>query len=309
MVEPDSRSKLRFANWRVGSSVGERALPADVLEVEGGMSSLGTSPSPVDFSKKTVLRSVVVAVVAGVVLAILGPFGSYMNGGALRLAAYWIGAMLFGVVIYGAAYKLLRERIAPASSKWWPGVISVTLIASVPEALATRAGAFLLWPDLERLGLPLSLWFAQTATVGMLCMIGASVIMRRGGAVPRPERGNFLVVPLKAASLGEDVLALQMEDHYVRVHRPTGSELLLMPLGEAIERVNVEGMRTHRSWWVARDAVTAVEGNARSMRVHLSNGLIAPVARSAVTHIKAAGWTTADHATAGHRTPPSSAIR
>lgn len=90
--------------------------------------------------------------------------------------------------------------------------------------------------------------------------------------------------------LGGEVLALQMEDHYVRVHRPAGSELILMPLGRAIEAVEADGLRTHRSWWVAAHAVTAVEGNARSMRLRLSNGLVAPVARSAVTHLKAAGW-------------------
>lgn len=92
------------------------------------------------------------------------------------------------------------------------------------------------------------------------------------------------------ALLGEDVLALQMEDHYVRVHRPTRSELILMPLGRAIERVGAEGLRTHRSWWVASQAVAAVEGDARSMRLHLSNGLVVPVACSAVTHLRAAGW-------------------
>ncbi len=91
-------------------------------------------------------------------------------------------------------------------------------------------------------------------------------------------------------SLLGDVLALQMEDHYVRVHREGGSELLLMPLGRAIERVQSSGLRTHRSWWVARHAVRAVEGDARSMRLRLSNGLVAPVARSAVTHLKSAGW-------------------
>lgn len=85
------------------------------------------------------------------------------------------------------------------------------------------------------------------------------------------------------------MLALQMEDHYVRVHQSNGSELILLPLSRAIEAVSVDGLRTHRTWWVARHAVTAVEGDARSMRLRLSNGLVAPVARSAIIHLKAAG--------------------
>jgi DNA-binding LytR/AlgR family response regulator len=81
-----------------------------------------------------------------------------------------------------------------------------------------------------------------------------------------------------------------MEDHYVRVYRPHGSELVLMPLGRAIRRAEAEGLQTHRSWWVARHAVVRVEKNARSMRLHLSNGVIAPVSRSSIIHLKTAGW-------------------
>jgi DNA-binding LytR/AlgR family response regulator len=91
-------------------------------------------------------------------------------------------------------------------------------------------------------------------------------------------------------TLADDVLALQMEDHYVRVHRPGGSELILMPLTRAIAAVTADGLRTHRSWRVARHAVVGVDGDARAMRLRLANGLVDPVARSAVTHLRAAGW-------------------
>lgn len=88
-----------------------------------------------------------------------------------------------------------------------------------------------------------------------------------------------------------DVLALQMEDHYIRVHRPEGSQLVLMPLGQGIAALGgLEGLRTHRSWWVARAAVADVQGTPRAMKLKLHNGLEAPVARSAVTSLRQAGW-------------------
>lgn len=130
---------------------------------------------------------------------------------------------------------------------WWPSLIGATLLASVPEALATRAAAFWLWPELAQLRLPLLLWFAQTATIGLGAMLAASFFLRRA---KRPIRGDGIApLPRQAepARLGKDVLALQMEDHYVRVHRSRGSEMVLMSLGRTIECVEAEGLQTHRS--------------------------------------------------------------
>jgi len=235
-------------------------------------------------------RWIGLTIVAGALLAILGPFGSYMNGSLIQLLGYWIGAMLLGLMLYGLAYRLVGIWAAPGSTRWWLALLVAALLASIPEALATRAAAFRLWPELEGIHLPLTLWFAQTTTIGLVAMAGTALILRRSQSgssnVPAPTpSAEPIVQPLTG-----EVLALQMEDHYVRVHRPAGTELILMPLGRAIEAVQAQGLRTHRSWWVASHAVVAVEGNARSMRLRLSNGTVAPVARSAVIHLKAAGW-------------------
>lgn len=236
------------------------------------------------------MRWIGLTVPAGVLLAILGPFGSYMNGGPLRLLAYWTGAMLLGLALYGSAYRLVGMGAARGSRRWWLVLGGATLLASVPEALATRTAAFRLWPELAKLHLSLPLWFAQTTTIGLVAMGWVGLVLRR----PETMRDNMPAPPAPVepavTPLGGDVLALQMEDHYVRVHRPAGTELVLMSLTRAIEAVQAEGLRTHRSWWVAGHAVAAVEGNSRSMRLKLSNGIVAPVARSAVIHLKAAGW-------------------
>jgi hypothetical protein len=229
-----------------------------------------------------------VAVCAGLLLAALGPFGTYLRGGPVRLGLYWVGAMLLGLLLYGMAYWTVSRSRLPRALGWWASLIAASLLASLPESLATRAGAAWLWPEVSPLRVPLGVWFAQTAMIGLLATAGAALLMRRAtsrdGQAARPSQDAA------EAPLGSEVLALQMEDHYVRVHRATGSELILMPLGRAVERVAAEGLRTHRSWWVAKQAVVAVEGDARSMRLRLSNGVVAPVARSAVIRLKQAGW-------------------
>ena len=87
------------------------------------------------------------------------------------------------------------------------------------------------------------------------------------------------------------LVALEMEDHYVRAHGPDTSALLLLRMRDAeAELDGVDGLRVHRSWWVARDAVDKVLRDGRSYKLRLTNGLEVPVARDRVAALKTAGW-------------------
>lgn len=91
--------------------------------------------------------------------------------------------------------------------------------------------------------------------------------------------------------LGRDLRALEMEDHYLRIHTALGSDLVLMRMGDAVAELGqAEGLRVHRSWWVARSAVEAVERDGKSMRLRLAGGLVVPVARDRQGEVRAAGW-------------------
>jgi DNA-binding LytR/AlgR family response regulator len=91
--------------------------------------------------------------------------------------------------------------------------------------------------------------------------------------------------------LGRDLLCLQMEDHYLRVHTALGSDLVLTPLKDALaELTGVEGLQVHRSWWVARAAVAGSVSEGRNLRLKLVNGLAVPVARASVARLRASGW-------------------
>ncbi len=86
-----------------------------------------------------------------------------------------------------------------------------------------------------------------------------------------------------------------MEDHYVRAHTARGSDLILIPLKEAMaELEGVDGLQVHRSWWVAREAVAEPLTSGRNLTLRLTNGLEAPVSRASIARLKAAGWLTPD---------------
>jgi hypothetical protein len=89
----------------------------------------------------------------------------------------------------------------------------------------------------------------------------------------------------------DPVLCLQMEDHYVRVHRLHGSKLEMMSLHQAVTKYGgVEGLQVHRSWWVAQDAIESAHCDVRRWRLRLINGLTVPIARSRGAFARGRGW-------------------
>jgi len=89
--------------------------------------------------------------------------------------------------------------------------------------------------------------------------------------------------------LGPEIVALEAEDHYVRVHTPKGSTLVLMRLSDAVELLDEAlGMRVHRSWWVARRAIESFERDGQRLILRLANGARVPVGRMHVAAVRGA---------------------
>jgi len=240
----------------------------------------------------------------GVALALLGPFGTFLNGGLGVRLAYWIGLLWISILFYlpslWAGFRLsFRFDLPP-----WFALAAAVVIASVPMAGVSRFAARLVWTRFVAGMSPLD-WYGETVIVaGPLCFTYAAakglLRTRRPGRSDAPEpisppkdedasRLRFLArLPPR---LGRDLLCLQMEDHYVRAHTAAGSDLILIPLHQAVAELGgLEGLQVHRSWWVARHAVMDVERDGRSVRLKLRNGVTAPVSRRAVAALKAAAW-------------------
>lgn len=84
---------------------------------------------------------------------------------------------------------------------------------------------------------------------------------------------------------------MESEDHYLRLHTSKGQDLILLRLSDAVaELEGIEGAQTHRSWWVARDAVEhARRGDGRAT-LTLKCGVEAPVSRAYARALREAGW-------------------
>ncbi|MEL7538038.1 MAG: LytTR family DNA-binding domain-containing protein [Pseudomonadota bacterium] len=87
-----------------------------------------------------------------------------------------------------------------------------------------------------------------------------------------------------------DVLALEAEEHYVRVHTSAKAYMIHHRLRDAIADMPTSlGTQVHRSWWVSKEAVMKVTRSGRRRILVLSNGLEVPVSDGFLEQAKAEG--------------------
>lgn len=83
------------------------------------------------------------------------------------------------------------------------------------------------------------------------------------------------------------LICLEMDDHYLKVHTDKGSDLILMRFKDALACLDeYPGIQTHRSWWVAQDAIVSEEKEGRKLLLKLVNQQLVPVSRRYTEQVK-----------------------
>lgn len=244
------------------------------------------------------------AMETGMVLAVfglavlIGPFGTFGLTVAER-AQYW-GIIILVNWAQLRFLQILLFRLA-GQDRFWLATLGSTLTASFPATLEVlwlerifrpENAADLSYPELypQVLALtlaimaPVSWFFFSRAMAAELDEIEANAPKMPAAA----ESAFHRRIPL---ALGRELHALQAEDHYVRVYTAKGDDLVLHRFSDAVnELAGHDGLRVHRSWWVAREGVAGVERRDRKVWLKLKNGQEAPVSRTYLGGVRNAGW-------------------
>jgi hypothetical protein len=235
-------------------------------------------------------RGVVIAVAAGLFMSWAGPFGTDEAPFALRLA-YWAGLLVGGTFLGLGVYQAI-ERWNVTAGRPWTQTALTALVMSVPYTVFVWAAGRAAFPDGPDLDLvetfpPVLIISAVMSTLNLLA--GRRPVETHGGPEGAPPPRFLDRLPPKLR--GAELYAVEAEDHYLRLHTSKGSDLILMRLSDAIVELDgIEGARTHRSWWVARDAVVAARrGDGRAV-LALKSGAEAPVSRSYAKTLRDEGW-------------------
>jgi hypothetical protein len=264
--------------------------------------------------RRALLELWAIMLLAGVV-GFLGPFGTYLMGDFLvRMGRWWV--LLMGAYVLVRPTMLLWRWIAQAtdlprgSLVFWGVLLSSFPIAALWQAVGREEmrllggySGLLPFTLLCALAIMAVAWWADRADTHLLRYYdGKAPRPGREPAVepmpgpasnPQPETPSSPSRLHQRLSPGFEgaILALESEDHYVRVHGAARSELLFLRLRDAIAEMDgCPGAQTHRSWWVAREAVAEVTGAGRSREVRLVNGLRVPIARDSVDRLQRAGF-------------------
>ncbi len=228
----------------------------------------------------------------GILVAMVGPFGTFDRLTLGPRFLYWLAIVALAWTQWSAITWALRRLTA---SNPWP-TVAISSVAVFIFAVPMSAEALLinLWLGVghSRSFAAAYLWVAATGL--SLCWIlyfvgrlGAATWAPTGSTKTREVR---FMRRIPNAIAGE-LLCLKMEDHYLRIHTTTGSDLTLLRMQDAVSELEgADGMQVHRSYWVARAAVDRVEKTGRKTALVLKNGLSVPVSDNFLPAVREAGW-------------------
>ncbi len=247
-----------------------------------------------------------VIAVVGLLLGLLGPFGTYAMPLALRLA-YWIGFILIGYAIFRPVTRAAEWLTDITAIPLWVAIIMAAAIAALPLALLIGFAINGMRFERPMLSSGFPVLYMQCTGIGVAIFGLMRLVFPRQEidqkhrdatanqqAAADPATTSHIQITSLHNRLPAgfpDILALSIEDHYVRAHSFSGSEMLLMRLSDAITEMDgVEGMQVHRGWWVAKAAITGSRRRERNLKLLLSNSMEIPVSRSFAAKLKQTGW-------------------
>jgi len=248
-------------------------------------------------------RGFVVAALIGVLLAFVGALGTDILPLPQRVL-YWEILMLSGAMI-GLGVSEAVDKWERLQSRPWVKIPLIALLIAVPltfVVIGTGSIFFQTPPPSIETSL---IMFAITGVI-CLAMTTINFLIHPPSAAASPatltvdhsapvaeSAANSRFAERLPSGFGEkQLIALEAEDHYLRVHFADGSStMILMRLSDAISELpDNTGARTHRSWWVARDAVQGASRNDGRATLTLTAGIKAQVSRSYYKHLVEKGW-------------------
>lgn len=267
-----------------------REMPAPAIGASpvAGLINIVTHP----WGERQWLRVYSVAIAMAFFLSFTGAMGSQDAPIAVRMG-YWLATMLGGTVAVQLVSLVLHrfralEPLAGAIVLFVLAVPAVTLSVWLIDGLYFRH-------DLDP---RMILYTVRPVTVITLAMSVLQYLLERmprqshvHPEADRKEPAQAFRGRLPFKFQNAEIHALSAEDHYLRVHTSVGQTLLLMRLYDAIRELDgIEGSQVHRSWWVARDAVSDVMRSDGRVTLALKGNVEAPVSRSYAKVLRAEGW-------------------
>ena len=226
----------------------------------------------------------------GLVMAILGPFGWSERSLSERLL-YWQICMVGGGFIGVAIDEPVRRRVRHFWGRVLLVSVGMTPFVTVLVGLTNHylAPMRLTWANVAEPAFQVFVVCFAVMCLRQLAWAEPVVVV----APPKPAEDPLAAFRqrLSAKRRAAELLAVEAEDHYLRVHTDAGDELITARFADALaELAAAPGFQTHRSWWVAAPAIEDVKWLRGRGEARLKGGLTVPISRSNAPALRDAGW-------------------
>ncbi len=222
----------------------------------------------------------------GLVLGIAGPFGTEDALRLLPRMAYWVATVAACYAIGALVGEVLEHRLSgrlPWRAIFFAIVISTGLAITVFLYLWNRA-LFGAW--IPRGELP---GFAFSVIAIALVFAGTMELIHRNRMREADTEPPRLLERLPADKRGA-LVALSVEDHYVRIRTTKGEDMVLLRLSDAMrETGDTHGDQVHRSHWIAWDHVGSARREGDRAILTMRGGFEIPVSRAHVAKLRERG--------------------
>ncbi|MCO8144196.1 LytTR family transcriptional regulator [Rhodovulum tesquicola] len=220
-------------------------------------------------------------------LALGGPFGTYAASLSQRLA-FWplvVGAGLAG----GAALRVVLRHHLCWLGFWQRALVKAGVLTAVLAVPVFRMAEGL-GPEVIERDATKGIAEAALGVFGLsmgLSALHIALARRREAATAGADCPLLRRLPAERRGA---VIRLSSSDHYVQVVTERGTTPILIRFADAIAELGgVEGLRVHRSHWVALDAVTGARRSGGRLFLTLSDGTELPVSRRHRAEVEALG--------------------
>lgn len=241
------------------------------------------------------LRHLAQYMLIALLLVLVVPFGMFPDQPFVRLS-YWFAVLaIFGMAMMPMTARIIRSTRAFDDFSRWSGIFGCVLFATIPMTFIVHAIEYWGWsiamsrlgngddrPQFSRDVAGMMLLFSQLMSINLFAIgVNSFFIIALHGLQPDAKRNTAAGIRFLSRlpdHLGTKLLYLQMEDHYLRATTANGTALILIRFRDALQELdNYDGLQVHRSWWVARDAVTKLSKQGRKLELLMVDGSVIPV--------------------------------
>lgn len=231
-----------------------------------------------------------------------GPFDTYQSLTFPILVLYWSVLILSSFFVASMIQELVRPLMRRASS--WQRIVAYSIAMGLLFAPLCYLWTWLIVPPLDGTLMAFH-WFVINVTLISFAVFALQLILLKklkltafetseNGSVPSSAELTArppLYRRIDAADPGP-ILRIEAMNHYVTVVTPQAEYQLRLRFADAVEQMDgADGVVTHRSHWVARDAVVGVQRENGRLFLRLKDRTLVPVSRKYRATLDEAGLT------------------